>query len=737
MRDRKFFAGEKKTHKMTRDGLVERSALSKEERRISSRTADFSLDKKETRQKFQASKIKPSKEKLQKKRNFSGNLQEEKISPYEALEQEVMAAADDEAAQEEEILPQKGQAFQYPDQKENAVRKETPFRRISFDTRDASRLSFQKEERFSDRIERDEEYDRTTDHHSSDAVKEKQQRKSRRTFQFDRQEQTKEERTAAHSESTTDAPRTQKACKAQKKAENATQKLDTARENLPKHTRLTFEREFDAEHGKAKRRLSLKTEEKPETQTSLKGVVATTLLSAPVSALWQKGHQKIHQVEEDNVGVESAHKMEERAERLATFGYHHHQYQKKHQPYRMVRKLERKVQKVNIDAAYQRALLEHPELEQKNFAKWIQKQRIKKEYAKAARKAENTVQTVRNTKEVFVQMIRAVAHFCGAHKVVLGTVVLGCVLFVMMASLLGSCAAFFSGAGTSTFAASYTADDQDINSSELYYTEKETDLQYKINHIEEEYSGFQEYRYELGEIGHSAYELMAYLSAMYDFFTFGEITSVLDALFQKQYDLQLIEQTEIREDSDGNEYEWRILNVILTVTSMEEITIPEMIAADTKYKYDVYQQTYGNRQNYGNPFSFCWLSCVSSPYGYRLNPFTGEKELHNGIDIAVSAGTPIHAVHDGKVVSAGDAGDYGLCVVIEDERGYQSRYAHCQSLLVSTGQEVKKGEEIAAVGSTGNSTDPHLHLEVSCQGQRLNPFYFVDNGYETKEETNE
>lgn len=77
----------------------------------------------------------------------------------------------------------------------------------------------------------------------------------------------------------------------------------------------------------------------------------------------------------------------------------------------MIRKLERKVQKANCDAAYQRALLEHPELEQKPFAKWMQKQRIKKEYAKAARKAENTVQTVQSVKEVFVQVIRAIAHF--------------------------------------------------------------------------------------------------------------------------------------------------------------------------------------------------------------------------------------------------------------------------------------------------------------------------------------
>ena len=723
MREGKFLAREKKTHKMTRDGLVEKSALSKEERKISSRTADFSLDKKKPRPKTQASKGKSPKGKPQKQRDFSGNLHKETISPYEALEQQVAADAEEEAAQEEEILPKKGETFKQSNQKDKAA------------SADTGRFSFWEEKQSSDRT-KEKESSGTTEHRPYSTGKAKQQ-KTHRRFQFDRGEQTKEERTAAHSESTADSRQKQKVCKAEEKAEKAAQKLDDAKENLPKRTRLTFEREFDAEHGKTKRRLSLKTEEKSEAQTSLKGVVATTLLSAPVSSLWQKGHQKIHQVEEDNVGVESAHRMEERAEQLGMLSYHHHQYQKKHQPYRMVRKLERKVQKANCDAAYQRALLEHPELEQKSFAIWIQKQRIKKEYAKAARKVENTVQTVQSAKEVFVQVIRAIAHFCGAHKVVLGTVVVGCALFVMMASLLGSCAAFFFGAGTSTFAASYTADDQDINSAQLYYTEKETDLQYKINHIEEEYPGFQEYRYELGKIGHDAYELMAYLSAMYDFFTFEEIMPVLDALFQKQYDLQLIEQTEIREDNDGNEYEWRILNVILTVTPMEQITIPEMTAADTKYKYDVYQQTYGNRQNYGNPFSFCWLSYVSSPYGYRLNPFTGEKELHNGIDIAVSAGTPIHAVHNGKVVSAGDAGDYGLCVVIEDERGYQSRYAHCQSLSVTAGQEIKKGEEIAAVGSTGNSTGPHLHLEVSNQGQRLNPFYFVDNGYETKEETNE
>ena len=80
------------------------------------------------------------------------------------------------------------------------------------------------------------------------------------------------------------------------------------------------------------------------------------------------------------------------------------------------------------------------------------------------------------------------------------------------------------------------------------------------------------------------------------------------------------------------------------------------------------------------------------------------------------------------MVSAENAGDYGLCVVIEGEDGYQSRYAHCSTLSVRAGQEVKRGDVIAAVGNTGNSTGAHLHLEVTHNGQYLNPYYYVDNG---------
>ena len=95
-------------------------------------------------------------------------------------------------------------------------------------------------------------------------------------------------------------------------------------------------------------------------------------------------------------------------------------------------------------------------------------------------------------------------------------------------------------------------------------------------------------------------------------------------------------------------------------------------------------------------------------------------------------GTEILAGHDGTVTLAGEAGGYGLCVAIEDEayegRSLTTKYGHCSQILVSAGQEVKAGDVIAKVGSTGNSTGPHLHLEVLVDGQYMNPLYFADTG---------
>jgi murein DD-endopeptidase MepM/ murein hydrolase activator NlpD len=186
--------------------------------------------------------------------------------------------------------------------------------------------------------------------------------------------------------------------------------------------------------------------------------------------------------------------------------------------------------------------------------------------------------------------------------------------------------------------------------------------------------------------------------------------------------------TETKYDENGNPYTWTVLQTTLTVGRMGDTISASLTPGEQTERYAVYMQTCGNRQAYSNPFDFPWLGYVSSGYGWRVHPITGAKDLHRGVDIAAAQGTAIKAIQDGRVVSAGDMGSCGLCVVIEDGKGYQSRYAHCSSLNVSAGQEVQRGDVIGAVGSTGDSTGPHLHLEVMLNGEYLNPYYFVDTG---------
>lgn len=116
---------------------------------------------------------------------------------------------------------------------------------------------------------------------------------------------------------------------------------------------------------------------------------------------------------------------------------------------------------------------------------------------------------------------------------------------------------------------------------------------------------------------------------------------------------------------------------------------------------------------------------ISSPYGYRIHPITGTRKLHTGIDYAAPYGTSILAAEDGVVLTAGWNSGYGYCVTINHGGGYVTLYGHCSSLCVSVGQSVKRGQTIARVGSTGNSTGNHLHFEVRVNGKTANPASYL------------
>lgn len=117
---------------------------------------------------------------------------------------------------------------------------------------------------------------------------------------------------------------------------------------------------------------------------------------------------------------------------------------------------------------------------------------------------------------------------------------------------------------------------------------------------------------------------------------------------------------------------------------------------------------------------------VSSSYGYRYHPISGEYAFHAGVDIAADTGTPIAAMADGVVEYIGDSKAYGLYVQLDHGGGVKSFYCHCSRLYYRQGTQVTAGQEIALVGDTGNTTGPHLHLELKKDGILLNPVYYIE-----------
>jgi murein DD-endopeptidase MepM/ murein hydrolase activator NlpD len=234
---------------------------------------------------------------------------------------------------------------------------------------------------------------------------------------------------------------------------------------------------------------------------------------------------------------------------------------------------------------------------------------------------------------------------------------------------------------------------------------------------------------------------MAWLTVTYHDFSYGAIVSDLRAVFDQQYQLSFTPEVEIRtrtvvyadpltgESTDVEEqYEWHILNITLAARSFTEVISPLLDTQQAQH-FSLLQATKGSRQIIQGPFSWNWLSYVSSPYGYRIHPISGEKSYHTGVDIAVAQGTAISAATDGVVTTAQASGGYGLLVEIRSEGAggavIITRYAHCSELLVAAGQSVAAGDVIAKVGSTGDSTGPHLHFEVLKDGRYINPLYFA------------
>lgn len=714
MRGEQFRARDKKVQKLTRDGLAEQNKATGEEHLVSQRTADISFGPDRTKEQAAgrtAVKRRPVRQphpeaedaaQAAEIRDTHRDTGQPEVKKRKQRRPEAYQESGDGAHAGDDTAPQQ---------------EDTPGPQAELDRASASRpgrLRFEKDTPPAHKKTRRKQRPPDAAHTE----------KGRLHFEDDAP--APDDAPAADTaEGALDTRRQRKYEKAARRVEQAGHKLEKAQAKLPQQRRARLEKEYDSAAGKVRRRLRFESEVVPEgTKPSLPKRAGGAVARGAKTAVLMKAHQKIREVERDNVAVEAAHKGEFLAERGAGRLLRWNKNRLRSKPYRQVRQAKRRLAQEKAELAWQKALQDNPELaRQHSLGKWIQKRRLKQKYAAAAREAKQTAHYTRNMLNAAGQIARSAAQVASAHKTMLGLVAGLALVIVLFSSGLSSCTAMLSGVQSSFLATTYMADEADINNSDLYYTELETDLQIDIDQTEQNYPGYDGYRYNIGEISHDPYELMGYLSAAFDAFTFEQVQGELDSLFAGQYTLT----REVVTEGSGDNVR-HILVTTLTVRPLSEIIAERLEPGEQTDRYQVYMQTYGNRQAFGNPFDVSWLGMVTSSYGYRVHPITGEKNLHRGVDLAAAEGTPIKAIQDGRVVSAGEAGSYGLCVVIKDENGYQSRYAHCASISVTAGQEVKRGNVIAAVGSTGQSTGPHLHLEVMLNGEYLNPYYFVDNG---------
>ena len=405
-----------------------------------------------------------------------------------------------------------------------------------------------------------------------------------------------------------------------KKAEKAADKLENAQAAVPKKKKIVRQRTFDEVSGKAKTRLHFEETVKP-----IGKVPPSAEASRPLREAGAAIHNEIHAVEKENVGVEGAHKSEKVAERLARHGsrairqgYHRHRLN----PYRAAAQAEKAAAKANADFLYQKALHDNPQLASNPISRFWQKQRIKKQYAKAlrtgaaggAKTAAGAVKNSRKAARKAEKETRNAVDFIARHPT--GVAIAVCVLIVSIISLSGlsSCSSIFSGGLNSILGTSYTSEDADLIAVERHYEGLETDLQGRIDQIEQDYPGYDEYRYDLSMIGHNPHELASYLTAKYQSYTLSDVQSELSQIFEQQYTLTLTREVETRyreethtetsTDEDGNTheetvteqvpYDYTILNVKLTNTPLSSF-LPDKLTEEQRQMYAVYLETSGNK----------------------------------------------------------------------------------------------------------------------------------------------
>ena len=316
-------------------------------------------------------------------------------------------------------------------------------------------------------------------------------------------------------------------------------------------------------------------------------------------------HRQISEAEDENVGVESAHRLEQTAEGGAYLAAHSHRARQLRQ-YRAAERAE-------VDALYRQSLRDHPELGSNPLSRWQQKQAIKRQYAEARRasqKAEGTFKTaaerISDTLRGAAEQSRKAGEFIVRHKRGFLIVLALFFMVVLLLNTTSSCSilaeALLGAGGGST----YPSRDEDMLGAEADYAALEADLQYEVDHYAELHPGYDEYRFDLDEIKHDPYVLTSFLTAYHQGeWTLSEVQSTLQMLFDRQYTLTQTVTVEVRyrpETRTGPDgpytvqvpYNYYICNVTLDNADLSHLPV-EFLDEDKLHMYATYMATYGNR----------------------------------------------------------------------------------------------------------------------------------------------
>ena len=365
-------------------------------------------------------------------------------------------------------------------------------------------------------------------------------------------------------------------------------------------------------------------------------------------ALSAKAHQSVRNADQDNnSGVEAAHFTEGSAEGAARAGSQF-QYGRKLRQYKKLERLEKKGNKDAVDSIFAERMKSDPQAGSNLFSRWRQKQAIKKEYAAAkagAAAAENTASGTAKAAQGTVSITEKAFQFVQSHShIIIGIAAVG-LLVLVIAGSVSSCSVLINGGGNVVLGTSYTAEDEDLKGVETDYTRLEDKLRKQIDRIETDHPGYDEYRYNLAEIGHNPYELASLLTVEFENYTRSQVQARLQSIFEAQYELKLEEKVEIRTRKETRvgyrynpitgtghtytyqvtvQYEYKILNVTLLNRGVDYVARNSGLTDDQLQRYEVTLECRGNRDDLFAGIAFATPDGAGSSGEYQDYDIPGE-----------------------------------------------------------------------------------------------------------------